>query len=66
MRKREFELLGKELLDVCSSDICGFLNFDDLENLGTRLLAELLSRDGLRSHTWIDLNRALCLAAMSW
>ena len=39
MRKGEFEVLGKELLDVRSPDICGFLNFNDLENLGTGLLA---------------------------
>lgn len=66
MRKGEFEVLGKELLDVWSPNICGFLNFDDLENLRTALLAESFSRGGLRSPTWIDLNRALCLAAMSW
>lgn len=33
MRKGEFEVLGEELLDVWASDICGLLNFDDLEDL---------------------------------
>lgn len=37
MRKGEFEVLGKQLLDIWASDICGLLNFDDLENLRTAL-----------------------------
>jgi hypothetical protein len=31
--KREFEVLGKELLDVGTADGIGLLNLDDAENL---------------------------------
>ena len=37
MRKREFEVLGDELLDVWSSDLFGGFDFDNLEDLFTRL-----------------------------
>lgn len=40
MRKGEFEVLGKELLDVWASDIGGLLDFGDLEDLDA-VLAEL-------------------------
>lgn len=33
MRKRKFEVLGEELLDVWSSDICRLLDFDNFEDL---------------------------------
>jgi hypothetical protein len=33
VRKREFEVLGKKLLDVWALDVVGLLNLDDLENL---------------------------------
>lgn len=33
MRKREFEVLGKKLLDVGALDIVGLLELDDLEDL---------------------------------
>jgi hypothetical protein len=35
MRKREFEVLGEELLDVWSLDVVGLLEFNNLENLQT-------------------------------
>jgi hypothetical protein len=31
--KREFEVLGKELLDVWALDVVGLLELDDLEDL---------------------------------
>ena len=33
MRKREFEVLGKELLDVWALDVVGLLEFNNFENL---------------------------------
>lgn len=33
MRKREFEVLGKELLDVWALDVFCLLELDDLEDL---------------------------------
>lgn len=33
VRKREFEVLGKELLDVWALDIFGLLDLNNLENL---------------------------------
>jgi hypothetical protein len=33
VRKREFEVLGEELLDVWSLDIVGLLELNNLENL---------------------------------
>ena len=33
VRKREFEVLGEELLDVGALDIFSLLEFDDLEDL---------------------------------
>jgi hypothetical protein len=33
VRKREFEVLGKELLDVWTLDIIALLELDDLEDL---------------------------------
>jgi hypothetical protein len=33
MRKREFEVLGEELLDVWSLDVVGLLKLNNLENL---------------------------------
>lgn len=33
MRKREFEVLGEELLDVWALDVFGLLEFDDPEDL---------------------------------
>lgn len=33
MRKREFEVLGKKLLDVWALDVVGLLKLNDLENL---------------------------------
>ena len=33
MRKREFEILGKELFDVGAFDVVCFLDFDNLEDL---------------------------------
>jgi hypothetical protein len=35
VRKREFEVLGEELLDVWSLDIVGLLELNNLENLQT-------------------------------
>lgn len=36
MRKREFEVLGKELLNVGALDVVGLLELDDLEDLWKR------------------------------
>jgi hypothetical protein len=33
VRKREFEVLGEELLDIWSLDVVGLLEFNNLENL---------------------------------
>jgi hypothetical protein len=33
VRKREFEALGEELLDVWALNVVGLLEFDDLEDL---------------------------------
>lgn len=33
MRKREFEVLGEELLDVGALDVVGLLEFNNLEDL---------------------------------
>ena len=33
MRKRKFEVLGEELLDVRALDVVGLLELNDLENL---------------------------------
>ena len=33
MGERKLEVLGKELLDVGTTDVCSLLNLDDLENL---------------------------------
>jgi hypothetical protein len=33
VRKREFETLGEELLDVWALNVVGLLEFDDLEDL---------------------------------
>ena len=33
MRKREFEVLGEELLDVGALDVVGLLEFNNFENL---------------------------------
>jgi hypothetical protein len=40
VRKREFEVLGEELLDVWSLDIVGLLELNNLENLQTRVSIE--------------------------
>jgi hypothetical protein len=39
VRKREFEVLGKELLDVWTLDIIVLLELDDLEDLLQQMLA---------------------------
>jgi hypothetical protein len=33
VRKREFEVFGKELLDIRALDVVGLLEFNDLEDL---------------------------------
>jgi hypothetical protein len=33
VRKREFEVLGEELLDIGSLDVVGLLEFNNLEDL---------------------------------
>ncbi len=39
MRKRELEVLGKELLDVRALDVVGLLEFDNLEDLNIALVS---------------------------
>jgi hypothetical protein len=39
--KREFEILGKELLDVRTADVIGFLDLYNLENLENPLVIAL-------------------------
>jgi hypothetical protein len=43
VRKREFEILGEELLDIGAFDVFGLLEFDDLKNLFliSRILKDL-------------------------
>lgn len=52
VRKREFQVLGEELLDVWAADVIGLLNFDDLEDVnrpkastvpGSHILVESLN-----------------------
>jgi hypothetical protein len=38
VRKREFEVLGEELLDVWALDVVGLLELDNLEDLLKHLL----------------------------
>jgi hypothetical protein len=38
MREREFEVLGKELLDVWALDVVGLLELNNLEDLQSRLV----------------------------
>jgi hypothetical protein len=40
VRKREFEALGEELLDVWSLDVVGLLELNNLENLQTSVSIE--------------------------
>ena len=40
MRKREFEALGEELLDVWSLDVVGLLELNNFENLQTSVSIE--------------------------
>ena len=42
MRKREFEILFEELLDVWALDVFGLLDFDDLEDLVATYLERVL------------------------
>ena len=51
MRKREFEVLGEELLDVRALDIIGLLELDDLEDLLQYLLASRFRRNGVIART---------------
>lgn len=43
MRKREFEVLGEELLDVWALHVIGLLEFNDLEDLQFMESANLIS-----------------------
>ncbi len=40
MRKREFEVLCEELLDVGALDVIGLLEFDNLQDLGNMLVSD--------------------------
>lgn len=64
MRQRESQVLGEELLDVWAADVVSLLDLDDLEDL------HVLSAPAVQwlriILTWIDLNRDLWRAAMSW
>lgn len=65
MREGELEVLGEELLDVGALDVVGLLELNNLKNLGV-LLARNVGKSGSWDHTWIDLKRERCLAAISW
>lgn len=45
MGEREFEILGKELLDVGALDVVGLFDFDNFENLKFSLLAVITAYD---------------------
>jgi hypothetical protein len=66
MRQRELQVLRNELLDVRAFDLVRS-EFGDIENLKVIRLAAIptISRNR-RTPTWIDLNLARCLAAISW
>lgn len=62
--KREFQVLGDELLDVRSLDVVVLLELDNAEDL-SQVSQQLLQRVPLPLLTWIDLKRARWRAAMS-
>jgi hypothetical protein len=68
VRERELEILLDELLDVWTAQVLGLLHLDNLEDLNvrnqyqSRLYAVLVDE----MLTWIVLNRARCLDAISW
>jgi len=71
VRKREFEVLGDELLDVWALDIGGLLELNDLENVnrpktgtmsGSHILVQ--SNDGIASgHFTVLLVHVVCTRA---
>jgi hypothetical protein len=63
--KREIEVLGEELFDVRAADKVGLLDFDNFQDLDeVNGLDQNNERENKR--TWIDLNRDLWRAAISW
>jgi hypothetical protein len=66
VRKREFEVLGEELLDVGALDVVGLLEFNNLEDLFAVWSARSIGTRTQIKHTWIDRKRDRCLAAISW
>jgi hypothetical protein len=66
VRKREFEVLGEELLDVGALDVVGLLEFNNLEDLFTVGSVCSMATGEHARRTWIDRKRDRCLAAMSW
>ncbi len=71
VRKRETKLGNQKLLDVWALHIGGLLyllDADDLNTIGKVLYScqYKVSTQHANIHTWMDRNRARCLAAMSW
>jgi hypothetical protein len=65
--EREMETRSKQLLDVWTADILGLLDLDDPEDLKRSTGSQSAFSDGeIVERTWIERNRARCLAAMSW
>lgn len=64
--QREFQILAQELFDVRTLHVVGLFNFNNFEDLPSATSVHISVQSAYEVHTWIDLNRARCLAAMSW